>query len=477
MNSSPSAERSAPRNRRISFCVALVAIAAIVPSIVVSGLNWPSDSARANAGATDHLGPYNDAHGVLGPFADGESPDTRGMQVAEESGIDDEAVWSWGDEAGERADRIRRAIDASADRSTFSTMMIDNKRKAIIVYFVGEPSQEVKSEIRSVAGPIPVRISARSRATNAGVVELVERMYSEVDPERKKVGLISTNVSNTEVQVTVWSAPDQTETGDAVVKYLAPLAVKIEYSNRPASDPKLAGSRWADKSSFKGGAAIVSTNGQFCTSGYSARRKSDGAKVMISAAHCGQHYPWKTFEGGSISFGSSWVYSLATDSMYLKAPNGAGYGSLIYSGSVAATATRVRKNSAYDPIVGNAVYSSGAASGGSALTVVAVNQWGWGGEGPGFQTDSQSGDKNVGHGDSGGPVYRLHSDGKYTPLGMIDSIGWSVNSNPKKVAASGICSKGIQIWPDQTQRECSKRSFHINATAIENALGVDIYKP
>ncbi|MBN9613082.1 MAG: hypothetical protein J0H64_06420, partial [Actinobacteria bacterium] len=174
-----------------------------------------------------------------------------------------------------------------------------------------------------------------------------------------------------------------------------------------------------------------------------------------------------------------WIYSNATDSQYLKAPTGLGYGALIYTGGISSSATKVRKNSAYNAKVGNDVYGEGAASGGAALTVVAVNQFGISGEGPGFQTDSDAGKRDVGQGDSGGPVIRLHTDGEYTPLGMVKGPGWKVNSSPREMTVLGLCEKGVVHWNGNPNypRFCSKRSFHINTTAIESALGVDIYKP
>lgn len=384
-------------------------------------------------------------------------------------------TWDWSDEASEASDRVQTAIRESSDHPIFSTIAIDDELQKVVAHFTSEPSQRTKDAARDASGEIPVTFAHDSLVTNEQFVALVESMYERLSPDRTKFGLISPNVANTEVWVTVWSGPNQDETARKVRQAMWPLKVHIEHGPRPMEAMNYS-SRWFDTSLFKGGAALLSKTGTLCTSGFAAKRNSDGQKVMITAEHCGLGATWTT-AGGGVKYGTGWYRSSSTDSQYMMAPAGTGYGSLIYSGSVDATSTKVRKNSAYNASVGDKVYTGGAISGGDSQKVVAINQFGGLGEGPGFLTDSIQGFRAVGEGDSGGPVFRLHSDGKYTPLGMIKGNGWAVNSSPRIWATQGGCQKGVIEVAPGTPRLCSVRSFHINTTAIESALKVDFYKP
>lgn len=391
------------------------------------------------------------------------------------SAAEAEEVSDWSKVAGEAADRVQEALEQSSDRAIFSTIVIDERTRALVTYFTASPSTETIASARKASADIPVKVSDASRVTATQFVNMVERMYGALDPKREKIGLISPNESFTSVTLSVWPSADQNETARAVKRALHPINVIIDHGPRPVGPVDYA-SRWDDKSLFKGGAGLVSGTNQFCTSGFAARRNSDDAKVMITAEHCGLGALWGTAIGGN-AYGEGWYRSSATDSQYMAAPAGLGYGSLIYSGGVNATATKVRKNSAYDAKVGDVIYAGGAASGGSSQKVIATDQYGIYGEGPGFLTDAVSGLRSVGEGDSGGPVFRLHTDGEYTPLGMVKGNGWAVNSLPRKMATQGSCQKGVESFSPGVARICSVRSFHINATAIEKALKVDIYKP
>lgn len=442
--------------------------AAMATSLILTGCAASSEGPPITSNPSPHWGGF--------PL-DQLDPSLRGTAGGDEANIEPEP------EPDYVGDLIDLEIVPLIEGSTWADSYVTNEMRGeqtLIIHGKSDAPRDVRREVRALAAKedLTVEFESSSLMTGPEFVAAVEAAYDQISPDRRKFGAIAPNAAYTSVTLAVWQAADTETTIEALERALAPLEVRAFISARPTQGPKDTkfSSRWSDSSPFKAGAAIQysSVDGTLgCTSGFAAKRNSDGKKVIITARHCNGSKFY--VPGSSALFGTTGATSSEKlDVRYLLPESGKTYGSTTYFRDWKSGEIRFRKNSGSDPTIDREVWASGAFSGHSRLKVVAVNTFDPDGWGPGFLTRSVSGEPTVGHGDSGGPVFSYHSDKEYTPRGMIDGVGfYFLGGTKKKVFWDQVpCSQGAQGG-----RTCSHIAFHINIDAIESALGITVYKP
>jgi hypothetical protein len=218
-----------------------------------------------------------------------------------------------------------------------------------------------------------------------------------------------------------------------------------------------ADTRWDHTSPFWGGAAIDHLNNpilrtyDYCTTGFAARRESNGNEVMITARHCGRDLDWRSPLSDQLVGHSGATGDIGTDSVMLS---GANYYPRIFVGAWndATPPTRTISGAA-NPADESYVFVSGSWSGAAVVRVTMVNQYvnvDGDTRGPAFWTVDEEHDGSVGQGDSGGPT----AGGGTTAL-----------DRDHEVACQGKTFSG---------RICSWRALSINIVAILNAHNLNI---
>lgn len=223
------------------------------------------------------------------------------------------------------------------------------------------------------------------------------------------------------------------------------------------------GDRQNDSSPWYGGSRIRRGSAG-CTSAFPARRNSDGASVLITAAHCGAG-TWSTPTGRTIGISSASTRNQSIDGMYIVTNEASG--NRIYRGSFTTADSIPVRGSSDVVLLGNQVCVGGSYSGQvCTLLVTATNQFvnlqGFGTVGPGTIAEEWNRQGASGEGDSGGPAYGYADRGS-----RVSAKGIITGGDPSAPAA---CT-GV---PAGSGRSCSWRIFYVNIGPTLNSFGLTV---
>ncbi|MGL5809187.1 MAG: S1 family peptidase [Nocardioides sp.] len=157
--------------------------------------------------------------------------------------------------------------------------------------------------------------------------------------------------------------------------------------------------RYNDTPPFWGGAAIFN-GGVRCSSGFTVRNNSTGARHMVTAGHCGPL--GSVWTSGSGQYFGTMTQRASFPTWDLALLSGASYGTYIYMGNQTGVGTPT--GAAGDPVVGFSYCSSGSTtfeSCGKTATSLSGTFCDAAGCTPGLATFTGTA---VGPGDSGGPI-------------------------------------------------------------------------
>lgn len=221
--------RTPPRHHILRMLV-LATLGLAVLAVGVGLLSGPGQGAPSER--TDSSAQLDDARG------DGLDWNTADL-TSEAS--DSEPVSGRGLRLSEAADRVLDAITHSSDREILSTIVIDSVGEAVIAHFIGEPAAETRRDAKVAAGSTRVEFATDALVTSEQFVDMVEAMYRRIDPERKMIGLISPNASNTAVTLSVREHEGREQTVRAIRQALSPLTVTVDAMPEPEGPVDYAG--------------------------------------------------------------------------------------------------------------------------------------------------------------------------------------------------------------------------------------------
>jgi len=375
----------------------------------------------------------------------------------------------------EQAHALDDALRVSGWRD-FSSVSI-NDGKTIVIHAMDVPTEKAQKIIAETAPDFEVTYQ-RSKFLMDDYNEQVDSLVAALGKNKSLLVSAGPAEDESQVEVALLDARGLEEAKAAVIEHFAGFHVRFQIVPEKGYK-ELTPFGWrSDDTPYAGGVQIYHPSINGCSTGFSANRKSDGARVMITAWHCNgtlfnyTNRIWshdsKTIGGAPSGFMSPSTNDV--DAMYFSRPNGSSsFGSIIYVGSWTSSNTKLRKN-AGNPILGETLTSGGAYSGGSTQTVTRINTLS-GTIGRGFMLHDNGNERTVGRGDSGGPVHRSYSDGTYGARGIVRGQGEYKNASGDWVPSTlGACSQGIEIT-----RECSRDSFNMNIETIETKLGVTVY--
>src|SRR5674476_857483 len=216
----------------------------------------------------------------------------------------------------------------------------------------------------------------------------------------------------------------------------------------------------SDTSPFFGGGAIINGAGAICSLGFRAYRPSTSSYIELTANHCRDSFAtsWSTFAGSSV--GNNSAGSSVTDSMIVTPASGKAFSNGMWYGSYYATTSRPIPTG-YNPGDGTTVYANGALRGQSTQAVADIDRF-VGTQGPLFLIQSTNGGRNIGGGDSGGPVYNL-INGSGVGRGLINEALAS--------SFKGSCTQGD---PDFDYTGCYASVWASQIDEIEDVLNVSV---
>jgi hypothetical protein len=220
--------------------------------------------------------------------------------------------------------------------------------------------------------------------------------------------------------------------------------------------------RYGDTSPHKGGARIWNALGGECTSGF-AGETAGGYKVMITAAHCSLDASGQSFYNPSNIFGTS-SSGLAwgnIDAQYMLAPSSQTYTNQIYSSSYSSSSTRDVGFAPNDPIAGSVVTVSGSFGGAHTYTSNTSLQF-WGSPYQTWGVTATATQPFEGYGDSGAPVYFVHTNGNVRPRGILTH------------AIAGTLESCWGGDPVRTGPECTKRILITSMDQIQAYMNISI---
>lgn len=397
-----------------------------------------------------------------------ETPDSTPSADSDADSMADAAI-------AEAAHAIDDALEASG-WDGYSSTSIDRNR--VIVHAVRELPAQLMAQVERIAGNILVATST-SRFKMTDYEDRVDQLTLRLGRDGKLIDFMAPSNDERFIEVVLVDSPRTDELEARIRSDFAgfPLQIsRISEAERPARLEF--GSRWADTNPLKGGIQVSNSYTAGCTLGFSARRNSDNAKVMLTAWHCNG---WEKrvrgwFQDKQVAVSSATEgyppenANNLVDGMYIFQTGTSSFGSRIYVGTYNSTNTKLRKGGK-NPLLGEALTSGGAYSGGSTneVTKIGVLEEGIG---RGFYLRSESGKRVVGEGDSGGPIHKAHSDGSYSARGIVQGQGRYVNGAGNWVLSPvGSCQQGIADQP----RLCSVDTFNMNIETLETLLKVTVY--
>jgi len=375
----------------------------------------------------------------------------------------------------EASDLVLDLVRASPWAADYSGGVIDSEKSQFLIAGTSRPADEDWKKWEAAAGKFSLAWS-KSRISEHDYYDryskfaellaaLEPRTIIELDAEMTTLSLIVDSRADS----TVLAAVERTAT-----EIYPEVSIHVEVAKFPASDRSVLFSRTNDTDPFVGGTQIARTSSSspICTSGFRGIFPN-GNRVRITAQHCNTGDPapisWYSPGSGTRYLGNAVTGSGIRDVTYINEADGIKFNGHVYKGNLSNDGLRAPKTAAQNPVLGSEVYAGGGFSGESKQIVTSVNVSTPDGVGPGFQMSSNNSAYDVGHGDSGGPVYGIHSDGDYRPRGMIRGAGFYTVGGVVHWRPQADCEQG-----ETNGRQCSKVSFAVYATSIENAWGLTI---
>lgn len=271
----------------------------------------------------------------------------------------------------------------------------------------------------------------------------------------------------------------------AVQKSLAdaPFPFAVEFTGSQSKNMFTAGGggRDHDLSPYFGGAVIGPREGgslgtfkRYCSSGAYATLRTTDEPVMVTAQHCTEAYGATWYSGANRLIGNNVSGSALYDSTFIRPADGYNLSHKIYTGSYLATTYRdvAVGFSPADHPTGDTVYLSGGWRGQATLTITSelrsvdiTDEYGnylrtiYGQ----YQAESANGLRTNGTGDSGSPIYTVHSNGTDA---VIRGILTSVEIDRYVYS----CSQGDMDWASIA---CGNVFYFTGANQVEAALDAD----
>jgi hypothetical protein len=331
--------------------------------------------------------------------------------------------------------------------------------------------------------------AAAARAQRVPVrVRTAERSWTELTTVRDRIGRDAGALRAAGVDLVSWG-PDLLSNGvvvtvtDATRDVVARLRAYAPFVTvREGVHPRAAASRLNDASPYNAGDAIAMDNGGDCSAGPSVKN-SAGKTFLLTAGHCYSAqrtlsgYSYRTFNGAHMLTGDAQTfmgYAAAerVDGGYDTALIDTRSSGLAWrTGGTNTTGTAVAQKREWASVIGAPVCASGAFSGERCgATVTAVDQT------VGVCQDdltpctvsdtvhmvtaTNNTTDIVGPGDSGGPVYQVHTDGVWM-TGVIIATNGGLNCTRNNIGArTGNCGTTV---------------FYQNLSSVLNRWGLTLY--
>ena len=365
-----------------------------------------------------------------------------------------------------------RVLQIASLDSTFGGIVLSQNGR-IELYTTGATTSLVSS-VKNAAGSTPVDIISVTRPYSQllDITAQIDALYPSLTARGLKLAQWGPNEAANDVVVQA-SPADVASVTAALAKFngVVKVIASTEVIN-PAS------SRLVDSSPWNGGDNTAMDNGSDCSSG-PVIINAFTVKQLLTAGHCylttanntmsGSIY--RTFNGSHFLGGSGTLMGNASaeldssgyDDAIINAP-GSGLDWRTPNSTTAGTA--VKQAAVESSMVGSSVCASGAFDGEKCSAIVSsINQSAPGSDGyvrihSVFATNANF--VLAGPGDSGSPVYSVHSSGLF-----VDGMLWGTSGG----LACPNYNTGVRY------DTCGKTIVYQDLTSILNHLGVSLYTP
>ena len=364
---------------------------------------------------------------------------------------------------GDRAQAAANAFDAYRDRNPVSNYSSYALTGDGLIYYVAGSLDAADSDVlENLSREYGVNVDVRPtpferKALITGITEMLPKLatipeYAQIGPTKDRQAIL--------IGVDGEVTPSLRARFESLTNEAFPgVPVVYEYAKKASGGENLVG-RQSDTSPFFGGGAIINGAGAICSLGFRAYRPSTSSYIELTANHCRDSFAtsWSTFAGSSV--GNNSAGSSVTDSMIVTPASGKAFSNGMWYGSYYVTTSRPIPTG-YNPGDGTTVYANGALRGQSTQAVADIDRF-VGTQGPLFLIQSTNGGRNIGGGDSGGPVYNL-INGSGVGRGLINEALAS--------SFKGSCTQGD---PDFDYTGCYASVWASQIDEIEDVLNVSV---
>jgi hypothetical protein len=235
---------------------------------------------------------------------------------------------------------------------------------------------------------------------------------------------------------------------------------------RQNSKDFLAANRYNDTAPYNPGTLILKNNSESCTAGFRAKRVANNVYVLLTADHCSPAPGNNVRSWPGYTIGPIGGARPQTDSAYINALPGSSFTNAMFYGPWS-TETGRSVAASSNPALNTTAFANGGVSGQSTQNVTTIDfnlatGTGYGSQftGPFFKIQSTDLARRVGHGDSGGPVWRENGSGVAVAKGLM--------SQGSSASVEGSCAQGNPSLIST----CFATSWAGQIDEIEATLGV-----